>query len=313
VQLTDTCLGAVIWGDEFDLCAGVADLTALDRATQRIVATIGDIFGVLATAVWMGARQKPAHRLSACEAVLRNLRYQSNLADGLYPDAFRAAKQALKADPDFAWGWAAMATLHLDGLSLVAKGGPRDASEQAMVCIQRALKADPTSAFAHWTLGLYHLMHGRADETIGAVERVLEHAQGLPFETGAAGALLSAAGDHDRGQSLIDHALEINPRLPGWIHWGTAINHLKRGETASTLATTRQFSLPECFWDHLLRAAALSEAGKSEQARVEVQRARRLRPELGRRPRELIARIVRESDVQARILDSMELAGLGIA
>src|SRR5262249_25943633 len=80
------------------------------------------------------------------EAVLRNLRYQSELADGMYADALAAAKQAIKVAPDFAWGWAAMANLRLDGFALVAKDGAKDASEQALWCIQRALKADPASA-----------------------------------------------------------------------------------------------------------------------------------------------------------------------
>jgi tetratricopeptide (TPR) repeat protein len=229
----------------------------------------------------------------------------------MYADAVETAKQALKADPSFAWGWAAMATLHLDELALVAKGGPKDSSEQAMWCIQHALKADPISAFAHWALALYHLMHGQADETLRAAEIALEHAQGSPFETGAAGAVMSAAGDHDRGQPLINHALEINPQLPGWVHWGTAINDLKRGESERAFASIRRFSLPECFWDYVLRAAALADAGEPEQARIEVQRALKLRPELGDRPRELIARIVQEPDVQEMILDTIDAAGPG--
>jgi TolB-like protein len=312
VQLTDARVGAIIWADEFDLCAGIDDTSQLDRATQRIVATIGGMFGALATAIWIRSRLKPVDQLSACEAVLCNLRYQSHLADGMYADAVKTAKQALKADPGFAWGWAAMATLHLDGFALVAKGGPKDASEQAMWCIQRALKADPTSAFAHWALALYHLMHGQADETVRAAELAVGHAQGSPFETGAAGALLSAAGDHDRGQTLINYAVQINPQLPGWVHWGTAINHLKRSEVEKAFASTRRFSLPECFWDHVLRAAALADAGESDQARIEVQRARELRPELGQRPRELIARIVQEPDVQEMILDTIEAADPGV-
>jgi adenylate cyclase len=309
VQLTDARVGTVVWACEFDLVAGVEGGSALDRMTQRIVGTIGDIFGVLAAALWRNAQRKPVHQLSACEAVLSNLHYQSQLADGIYSAAFQAAQQALTADPDFAWGWAALATLHLDGFALVAKGGARDASEQALACVRRGLQADPTSAFVHWTLGLYHLMHGQTDEAVGAAELAIEHAQGSPFEMAAAGAVLSAAGDHDRGQALIDCALEINPQLPGWVHWGTAINDLERGEGRRALATTRRFSLPECFWDHLLRAAALSHAGETQQARVAAQRARQLRPELGHRPRKLICMIVQESDVQERILESLEVAG----
>jgi adenylate cyclase len=306
VELTDACVGAIIWADEFDMCTGHEDVGSLDQATQRIVATIGGMFGALAAAVWSRARQKPLHQLSACEAVLCNLRYQSELADCMYADAVLAAKHAIKLAPDFAWGWAAMANLHLDGFALVAKDGAENASEQALWCIQRALKADPTSAYAHWTLGLYHLMHGQADEAVRAAELTVECAQGSPFETGAAGAIMSVAGDHERGQSFIDQALQINPQLPGWIHWGTVINDLQRTEFEKSLASSQRFSLPECFWDHILHAASLSGAGDFQQALVEVQRASQLRPELGQRTRELVARIVQEPDLQEMIVDTIE-------
>lgn len=308
VQLTDTCYGAVAWADAFVFPVELKNADAFEPVVQRIVATIGDIFGVLATIVWRRARRKPVCQLSACEAVLANLHYQSNLDDGIYPDALQAAHHALKVDPDFAWGWAAMATLHLDAFSSVAKNGAPDASEQSLECIHRAMKADPDSAFAHWTLGLHHLMHGRSEETVSAANLAAEHAQGSPFELGAAGAILSAAGEHDRGQALIDRALEINPRLPGWIHWGTAINALKRGERERGLTAIRKFSLPHCFWDHVLRAAAFLQAGDLDQARLAAQRVRELRPELAQRPRELVAKIVQESDVQEMILDGLQVS-----
>ena len=266
VQLADTCYGAVHWADAFEISSEFNDAGSFEPIVQRIVATIGDIFGVLATIVWRRAKYKLVHRMSACEGVLANLHYQSNLDDGIYSNAVQAANHALKVDPDFAWGWAAMATLHLDAFSSVAKGGAPDASEQSIVCIHRALKADPTSAFAHWTMGLHHLMHAQPEETVSAANLAAEHAQGSPFELGAAGAILSAAGEHDRGQALIDRALELNPRLPGWIHWGTAINALKRSEHERGLATIRKFSLPHCFWDHVLRAAVYLQAGDLEQA-----------------------------------------------
>lgn len=140
-----------------------------------------------------------------------------------------------------------------------------------------------------------------------AANLTAEHAQGSPFELGAAGAISSAAGDHDRGQDMIDQAMELNPRLPGWIHWGTAINALKRGESEQGLATIQKFSLPHCFWDHVLRAATFLQAGDLEQAGAAAQRVYELRPEFNHRPRELVARIVQESEVQALILEALKI------
>jgi hypothetical protein len=79
VHLTDACIGTVIWAHEFALSASGLDVSVLDPEIQRIVATIGDIFGVLARAVWMRASQKSGHQLSAYEAVVTNSQYQSDI------------------------------------------------------------------------------------------------------------------------------------------------------------------------------------------------------------------------------------------
>lgn len=65
--------------------------------------------------------------------------------------------------------------------------------------------------------GVYHLHCGRVDEAIAAAERTLEHGANSPYDAGAAGDLLSMAGDAERGQAAIDRALAVNPRLPGFV------------------------------------------------------------------------------------------------
>jgi hypothetical protein len=156
-----------------------------------------------------------------------------------------------------------------------------------------------------------HLFHGRVDETIAAAELTATHAHGSPFEVGGAGALLSMAGAHERGQQLIDHALAVNPRLPGWIQWCTAVNHFSRGEHQRALEVSDRFSLPECPWDPIVRTVALAHVGRDEEARTTVRRARQLRPLLADHPEELIGKIVQPPDLQHDFVDCLHAAGLG--
>lgn len=104
VQLTDTYQGVIAWADSFVFSGDYQVAGVIEPVVQRIVATIGDIFGVLATVLWNRARRKPVQELSACEAVLANRRHQSSLDDQNYFNAVRAANQAPKVEPDFAWG-----------------------------------------------------------------------------------------------------------------------------------------------------------------------------------------------------------------
>ena len=96
VQLEDARSGALAWAEQFECFAPGAEfgrqaLSSHDGVVQRTVAVLGDLFGVLAGAVWRRSRRQPVRQLTACEAVVRNLQYQSHLADAMYPDALRAA------------------------------------------------------------------------------------------------------------------------------------------------------------------------------------------------------------------------------
>jgi hypothetical protein len=59
VQLTEAGSGTVAWADAFVLPAEFPVAGVLEPVVQRIVATIGDIFGVLASIVWQRAGGKP--------------------------------------------------------------------------------------------------------------------------------------------------------------------------------------------------------------------------------------------------------------
>src|SRR5262249_29901481 len=148
----------------------------------------------------------------------------------------RSVERAVMKSPDFAWGWAVLGSLHLNLMCSIAPGGGPDEPGQALAQIQRALKIDPTCSYAHFLTGLHHIFSQRSAEAIVCPERALEFSLGTPFETGAAGVLMALAGEHARGESLISDAWQQNPRLPGWIHWGSAVGALGEGDTDGALA-----------------------------------------------------------------------------
>ena len=213
----------------------------------------------------------------------------------------------MRGHPDFAWGWAALAVLYVDDFSLLANGGAADSAESSRECLRRALKVDPTCAYAHSMVAIYEFCEGRIEEAIDAAQRTLEYAMGSPTEVGAVASVLNAVGEGGQGRPLIDQALRINPRLPGWMHWGTLLAQLAQGDYQAAVASTECFSMPKCFWDPMLRAVALRGIGKEDKELVE--RAICLRPELAKRPRELGGRIIKQPHVLDQFVDCIRAAG----
>ena len=76
-QLVDASTGAHLWSERFDRNLKTTDIfEAQDELTDRIVATVGDPFGVLTRSLVTLVMAKPIDTLSAHEAVLRMFGYQ---------------------------------------------------------------------------------------------------------------------------------------------------------------------------------------------------------------------------------------------
>jgi hypothetical protein len=216
----------------------------------------------------------------------------------MFANAFQNAQLAIAADPEFAWGWAVLALLHMDNFLLDIDQRASDSAESALYCIRQALRADAECGLAHFSQGIYHLTRGEVEQCVAAAERTAEFAHGSPFETAGAGGIFAMVGEHERSQPLMDWAIHNNPGLPGWVHWASTVNHLKQGEHRQALLATQRYSLPECFWDHLFRAAAQFIAGNENQAKSSMTRAEQLRPRLMDQRREMVNRLVPQPDLQ---------------
>ncbi|WP_166831637.1 hypothetical protein [Thalassoroseus pseudoceratinae] len=308
LQFVRSDRGVVIWADSFDFRQGNNLQESLDQLASGTALLLGDLFGVLSRAIRSASLNTPLESATAIETLFRFFEYETHLGDVGYDRVLNALTKIVKAFPDFSMAWGALATLHLNGVSMLAKTKARDASQQAHHCIENALKADPTCAFAHWNAGLYHLMHGQQEEGVAATERAIDNASGSSFELGAAGALLNALDQGEQGQPLINEAVERNPALPGWIKWGAAIGQMGSGRSQDAIATSEQFTLPDCFWDPMLRSVALADAGEKESAGTAMRQAKKLRPELAHRPQELVGRIVTNPEVKNQILEQVQSA-----
>ena len=121
-----------------------------------------------------------------------------------------------------------------------------------------------------------------------------------------AGALLSMVGESERSRPLLQEALEINPRLPGWVHWAAAVNAHQSGDALGAKRATQRFSLPECFWDHLISSTVQLRLGEVEKARISVKQALNLRPRLAEQPETIVSRIMPIRRMQNDFLEALQ-------
>ena len=90
------------------------------------------------------------------------------------------------------------------------------------------------------------------------------------------------------------------------------LDHYRQSNYVEALAVSEGFGLQGFYVDHLLRAAALGQLGRCEEARAELETALEVRPDFAWRYRELLHRAFMLDALVEMLLDGLRKAGLEV-
>lgn len=152
--------------------------------------------------------------------------------------------------------------------------------QKASSLASEALDADPGSATAHLALATVALVKGPQQATIQHAVRAAELAPHHPSILNTAGTLMALAGDWDHGIAAVRDSQLINPNLPGYMRYMSALDHLFSGDDALALADAALITTPTEEWGPYLRALALMGLGYRDRAEAEMAVALRIDPTL---------------------------------
>ena len=277
VRLIDVETGAHLWAETFNrelTAANIFDVQ--DDLTNRIVATIADSAGVLVRSMASSLRDKATKDLSLDELVLRYFAYMQSIRADEHAVLRQGFENALEAQPSHALAWGCLAGLyeheHSAGLNPLPDPGSRarKAAERSVeldvMCQQGWRQLAQRCHFERDMNGL----RMAADQTIEL----------NPVSTAAAYAamLLAYSGDWDRGLSLINRSIELNPQHLNSLHMALAVDHYRRGEYDAALGQLKRSNLPSFLGSPMLMASAAGQLGRASDARAAFDGLRRNHP-----------------------------------
>ncbi len=282
-QLIDAADGSHVWADRWDRT--MADLFDLqDELTRAIVTAVAPEISAHERTL---ARQKPTDSLTAWELTQRAYAAYFQYTPEAIALAKDLAAQAIAADPGIVAAHAliarAQATEVMSGRTADPAAGLRAAREAA----ERAIAADDRNDAGHAALGFALSIAGRHDEAIEALERA-RALNPSSFTTLflLAGRLLDQpkGNDPDRTLAAAREALRLSPTDPFAWALNTIIGMalVQRGDVGEALEVLEKArNYPGSGWKPVLGlAAAATAAGELDRARVLVDEARPLDPDL---------------------------------
>jgi TolB-like protein len=276
-QLIDAGSGAHVWADRYD--RPLDDIFELqDEITLNVV---GAIEPSLRRAEIERAKRKRPENLDAYDLYLRALPHMHAPMPGEADRALALLRRALDLEPDFA---AAHAAAAFGFENRYMRGGLREEDKAAALLHARAaIEAGADDAMTLATAGfVIGLVDHDYETAMDAIDHALTLTSASAWALGSGAVILGHAGDAVRGIDYAERAIRLNPRDPEiWqAYTGLAIAQCAARNWEAVIAASRRasqasprFSLP-----YLLQAAALSELGRLDEARLAARRGVELEP-----------------------------------
>ena len=311
IRLLDTSSAEQIWGKSYKRDQTAADLIAVQEdITRGAIGIIADQYGLINRSMSKESCKKVPTDLKAYDAILQFYHYETELTPAAFKKALAALEQAIKIDPEYGLAWAMLGHLHADNYAL-GFCETEKALEKALTFAQKGVALAPENQFARDALTLVYFHRGDKELFLQHALETVALNPNSPYIVGVAGWHMMLYGEWERGLALLKKGMTLNPYHPSWFHLAPFMEYYYRGEYKNAFTEALKFNFPELYLDPMIRAAAMAQMGKREDARAAIDRLLELEPEFAVRGRWLISRYVKVDEVVDKIVLGLHKAGLG--
>src|SRR5438874_970619 len=286
VQLVDAVSGAHLWAENYErIFSPDAVFELQDELVPRIVSTIADHYGVLAHSMSESLRSKAPEQLSPYEAVLRSFGYYERPTPDEHATVRVGLERAVQQLPGYADGWAMLSIIYGEEYKYGFNARP-DPLGRALEAARRATDAASSNHFAYLALAATLFFLKEFEAFRSAAERAVTL---NPMDSGTIaylGTLISLAGDWERGCALVDRAIQLNPKRPGWYWFPAFYNAYRKSDYRGALNVAVKINMPRFYATHLVTAAAYGQLGERDAASKALRELLVLWPDFGVSARE---------------------------
>jgi TolB-like protein len=278
MQLVDAQSGTQMWAETYDRNLGSADIFAIqDDVTDRVVATVADVYGVLVRSMMHSIREVPIERLSSLELLLRYWTYHQNPKVEEHGRLRAAFEVATAKEPNNAEIWAALAWLYTHDHSHWFHDQP-DPLASARRAARKAVELEPAGQHGWEALAIVHFFSRDREAFLSTAERAMAI---NPRNTNTAAfmaLLLGHMGETERAFAIVSRARQLHSHHPGWYHCVEFDCYYLAGDYEAAYVAVKKVNMPELVFAQLELANVCGQLGKIEEGKAAIQSAYALVP-----------------------------------
>lgn len=280
-----------------------------NEIVKNILAAIGGYYGVISRHVLKAPYNMQTDDMQTYDATFLYYHYQKIYTKEIFQKTVKALEAAVKANPNFALGWAMLGELYMDDKAMEFKE-INNPLEQALKCAQHAIALDPNCQHGYMSLSWVYLFHDNKEECINAVDQCIAINPNSAEKAGAVGFVLVCAGEFDRGFALSKASIMHNPFQPWWYFVGFVFYSIHKREYQQALHWAVKINRQDLFWDPMLKASILAHLNRMEEARKNLDLFVQLAPDTSNQVKDILEGFLLSQDLTNEILEGLRRAGL---
>lgn len=309
VQLMDRVTGEQIWGDDYHTAAKAGRWSGTTDDIARVIAArVGSEQGVIARTLGAECADRPTRGVEIGTMQRAYHFFFSRDVSDLVP-VIHAMERFTVRRPENALAWLSLSRLYQvnHAFELSAATTP---IERAIACANQGLLLDPASPRARCVMGSALLIGDELDAALHMLDGALRlNGDSFAYREAICW-LIALAGDWDRGIALMREAVEKNPYCFPQVQHGLWADCLRRGEFSKAYVAALEYRDATFFWRPLMLASCLGHMGRANEARAALDELLAAKPDFRRRGRILIGRLIKEVELQERIIEGLREARL---
>jgi len=310
VQLLDATTGTHLWAETYDRNLEAVDiLAAQDEITDRVVATVADIYGILVRSLIASLHGKADAELDTSEWMLRYFDYMQHITPHQQAALRDGLERAVEQDAGQAELWACLCNVYLHEHCFGFNPRP-NALDRALAAARRAVEMDRTSQLGYQVLAQTHFFRRELAPFRVAAERAMALNPRDSNTVAVMGLMIGHTGEFERGAKLVRHAMEMNPHHAGWYHFALIWEAFQKGEYEQALEHTSRVNMPGMLWQHLALAAIHGHLGHRAEGERAVRELLTVDPDFALHARQRIESWHYSSGLMEPLLEGLRKAGL---
>ena len=281
VQLIDAETGHHVWAERYD--REMEDIFDLQDEMVRVIASA--LEPELNAFERERAVNKSPDNLDAWELYQRALWYMWTFEGEKIPTAMELFKRASEADPKFAPAYAYYAYCCYMFVILGITDNPDALLQEGLESARKALQCDDRDAISYFAIGRIHMMLGDHDASIAALRKSIALNPCFAQAYHGLGFALSLAGELEESGRTTKQAVAMSPRDP--MLWAFTIVHalnyiLSEDYEAALEWANHTLQIPNAtgYWSHAVKASALANLGRIDEAKQSLALAQEAKPDL---------------------------------